>query len=68
MIKKLDGPLNKGSAHIHLIRYAGRSGHEYKYFYVDIKGQQRIYLENADAISNEDGGRKGTKLFGIKWS
>ncbi|KKY30211.1 putative import inner membrane translocase subunit tim-21 [Diaporthe ampelina] len=64
----LDGPLNKGSAHIHLIRYAGRSEHEYKYFYVDIKGQQRIYLENADAISNEDGGRKGTKLFGIKWS
>ncbi|KAG6366445.1 hypothetical protein INS49_000622 [Diaporthe citri] len=64
----LEGPLNKGSAHIHLIRYAGHSEHEYKYFYVDIKGQQRIYLENADAKSREDGGRKGTKLFGIKWS
>lgn len=63
----LEGPLNKGSAHIHLIRYAGQSEHQYKYFYVDVKGQQRIYLENADTKSREEGG-KGTKLFGIKWS
>ncbi|KAJ0118120.1 import inner membrane translocase subunit tim-21 [Diaporthe amygdali] len=64
----LEGPRNRGSAHIHLIRYAGHSEHEYKYFYVDVKGHQRVYLENADAKSQEDGGRGGTKLFGIKWS
>ncbi|KAG8166444.1 hypothetical protein KVR01_002133 [Diaporthe batatas] len=63
----LEGPLNKGSAHIHLIRYAGQSEHQYKYFYVDVKGHQRIYLENADTKPREEGGR-GTKLFGIKWS
>ncbi|POS81114.1 import inner membrane translocase subunit tim-21, mitochondrial [Diaporthe helianthi] len=63
----LEGPLNNGSAHMHLIRYAGQSEHQYKYFYVDVKGHQRIYLENADTKSIKEGGR-GTKLFGIKWS
>jgi mitochondrial import inner membrane translocase subunit TIM21 len=53
---------------MHLIRPAGQSEHQYKYFYVDVKGHQRIYLENADARPREDGGSRGTKLFGIRWS
>ena len=63
--RQVEGPLNRGSAHIHLIKYPGHSEHEYKYFYLDVKGHQRIYLEDA---GNTQQGSKGTKLFGIKWS
>ncbi|KAF3767634.1 TIM21-domain-containing protein [Cryphonectria parasitica EP155] len=64
----VEGPLNRGSVHIHLIKHVGHGEYEYKYFYVDIRGQQRIYLENDSASSQQGGGGKGTKLFGIKWS
>lgn len=53
---------------IHLVKYRGRSEFEYKYFYVDIRGHQRIYLENADTSTDQGAGKTGTKLFGIKWS
>ncbi|KAJ4408651.1 mitochondrial import inner membrane translocase subunit tim21 [Gnomoniopsis sp. IMI 355080] len=64
----VEGPLNKGSVHIHLVKYRGSGDFEYKYFYVDIKGKQRIYLENANANSPSGASSKGSKLFGIKWS
>lgn len=66
--EKVEGPLNTGSVNIHLIKYRGRSEFEYKYFYVDVKGHQRIYLENDNANSDHGTGKTGTKLFGIKWS
>jgi import inner membrane translocase subunit TIM21 len=54
---------------MHLVRRAGEADFEYKYFFVDVKGQSRIYLENADASSAGTGDKaKGFKLFGIKWS
>lgn len=53
---------------IHLVKHRGHSEFEYKYFYVDITGQQRIYLEKADANSGSGTGNKGTKLFGLKWT
>lgn len=62
----VEGPLNKGSAHIHLIKPPGQSEHHYKYFYVDVKGHSRIYLE--DASGQKGSGSIGSKLFGIKWS
>ncbi|KUI69095.1 Mitochondrial import inner membrane translocase subunit TIM21 [Cytospora mali] len=62
----VEGPLNRGSAHIHLIKHPGQSEHQYKYFYVDVKGHQRIFLE--DAEGQQGSGHKGAKLFGIKWS
>lgn len=65
--QQIEGPLNSGSVHIHLIKHRGHSEYDYKYFYLDVKGQQRIYLENADATQNGAGGG-ATKLFGIKWS
>lgn len=64
--QQIEGPLNNGTVHIHLIKYRGHSDYDYKYFYIDIKGHQRIYLENADASSQQ--GTGGMKLFGIKWS
>lgn len=53
---------------MHMVKYRGHSDFEYKYFYVDIKGQQRIYFENADASSGPSAGNKGGKLFGLKWT
>ncbi|PSS02176.1 TIM21-domain-containing protein [Coniella lustricola] len=64
----VEGPLNRGTAFLHLIKHAGHSEYEYKYFYIDIKGHQRIYFENADGSLQNGGAKKSSTLFGIKWS
>lgn len=38
----------------------------YKYLALDVKGHQRIYLENADA-SLDSPAKSKSKLFGISW-
>lgn len=53
---------------MHLVRPAGQHEYQYKYFAVDVKGHQRIYLENADAPRAQGGEQKGFRLFGVKWS
>ena len=53
---------------MHLVKRPSDSEHEYKYFFVDIKGHERIYLENADAARAKDGENKGFRMFGIKWA
>lgn len=53
---------------MHLIKRSGRSEYDYQYFFVDVAGHQRIYLENADASSTENGQKQGFKLFGVNWS
>lgn len=37
----------------------------YRYLTLDVKGHQRLYLENAD--TNPDSSAKRTKLFGVSW-
>lgn len=65
----VEGPRNKGVANMHLVKRAGRGEYEYRHFYVDVRGQQRIYLENADVSAKvADSKRKKTTLFGIKWA
>jgi mitochondrial import inner membrane translocase subunit TIM21 len=49
-----------------MIRHGGKGDFEYKYLFVDIKGMERIYLENADTASTT-GGKKKLSLFGVKW-
>lgn len=53
---------------MHLVRRAGQAEYDYKYFYVDVRGHQRIYLENADAARAKPGEKKGFRLFGVDWS
>jgi len=54
---------------MHLIKRARQSDLEYKYFFVDVKGHPRIYLENADtALLAKNSEKKGFKLFGVKWA
>ncbi|KAI1498727.1 import inner membrane translocase subunit tim-21 [Biscogniauxia marginata] len=62
----LEGPLNNGTAHVHLTRSTGHPKFEYKYFFVDVKGHQRIYLENADT-KGSNGEAKKFRLFGVSW-
>ncbi|KAL2141291.1 hypothetical protein VTI28DRAFT_2626 [Corynascus sepedonium] len=62
------GPKGAGRVNIHLVKRAGQSEYEYKYFFLDIQGHQRIYLENADASRAKGGESKGFKLFGVKWA
>lgn len=65
---QIEGPLNKGVVNMHLIRRAGQHDYDYRYFYVDVRGHPRLYLENADESADKGNERKGFKLFGVKWS
>ena len=62
--------MNKGVVNLHMIKPPAESegGGEfvYKYLTLDVKGHQRIYLENADATLDSPAKNK-TKLFGISW-
>ncbi len=53
---------------MHLVKRPGHGEHEYKYFFVDVRGHERIYLENADASRAKEGENKGFKMFGVKWA
>ncbi|KAH7035493.1 import inner membrane translocase subunit tim-21 [Microdochium trichocladiopsis] len=59
------GPLNSGTVSVHLIKRVGSDEFKYKYFFVDVKGHSRIYLENADAKTDSGDGK--FKLFGVNW-
>jgi mitochondrial import inner membrane translocase subunit TIM21 len=63
----VEGPRNKGMVSIHLIKRVGQREHEYKYFFLDVRGHQRIYLENADTTAQKGDEKSKTTLFGIKW-
>lgn len=62
---KVDGPLNNGTAQMHMVKPRGHHDYEYKYLYVEVKGHERIYLENADVSGGS--GKKQLSLFGVKW-
>ncbi|KAK4189744.1 mitochondrial import inner membrane translocase subunit tim21 [Podospora australis] len=66
----VQGPKASGRVNIHLIKRAGQSDYEYKYFFLDARGHQRIYLENADAAAMAAARKKseGFKMFGIRWT
>ncbi|KAG9504493.1 mitochondrial import inner membrane translocase subunit tim21 [Fusarium musae] len=61
----VDGPKNHGIARLHMVKYRGHSDFEYKYLFVDIKGHDRIYLEQEDTTSSKGG--KKLSFFGVKW-
>jgi import inner membrane translocase subunit TIM21 len=49
-----------------MVRPRGESEYDYKYLFVDVKGHERIYLENADT-ANARSGKKPVSFFGVKW-
>ncbi|KAI0470154.1 import inner membrane translocase subunit tim-21, mitochondrial [Xylaria cf. heliscus] len=62
----VEGPLNNGVVSVHLVKHARHSEFKYKYLFLDVKGHQRIYLENAD--TNAAGDSKKFRLFGVNWT
>ena len=67
-VDQVQGPKGAGRVGMHLVKRAGQTEHEYKYFFVDVRGHPRIYLENADASRAKEGESKGFRMFGVKWS
>lgn len=61
----VDGPLRNGIAQLHMVKRRGESEYEYRYLFVDVKGHERIYLENAETKPRP--GKKQLSLFGVKW-
>jgi import inner membrane translocase subunit TIM21 len=51
---------------MHLVKPAGHHEYEYKYFFVDVAGHERIYLENSEGAPTKPGEKQPYKLFGIK--
>lgn len=49
---------------MHLTRRPSQSEYEYAMLAVDVKGQQRIYLENASENKNS---KAAPKIFGARW-
>ncbi|OAA47649.1 import inner membrane translocase subunit tim-21 [Metarhizium rileyi] len=61
----VDGPKQNGVAQLHMVRRHGESDYGYKYLFLDVKGHERIYLENAESASSA--GKKQLSFFGVKW-
>lgn len=62
----VSGPLGDGVAHLHMLRRHDESQFQYGYLAVDVKGQSRIYVENA---AGEKTKKKVPGTFlGIRWT
>ncbi|PGH16737.1 hypothetical protein AJ79_01610 [Helicocarpus griseus UAMH5409] len=62
----VSGPRNDGVVIVHLIKNPDTHEFEYNILALDVKGHQRLYLENAEA--NKSAAKKAaTKIFGIQW-
>jgi mitochondrial import inner membrane translocase subunit TIM21 len=65
---QVQGPKGSGTVQMYLIKANGSSEFKYQYFYLDMPGHDRIYLENANATPTKAAdAKKGFKLFGVKW-
>ena len=64
---QVEGPLDKGVVNLHMTKRTSDSEFVYKYLVLDVKGHQRIYLENADA-KPESSAKSKTKFFGVEWT
>jgi mitochondrial import inner membrane translocase subunit TIM21 len=51
---------------MHMVKPPSENEFIYKYLALDVKGHQRIYLENADAKPDNPAKSK-TKFFGVSW-
>lgn len=61
---QVEGPLNSGVVHVHMIKPLDKNEWEYQLLAVDVKGHSRIILEKA---SEKPSVASSLKLFGIQW-
>lgn len=59
------GPLNSGVVNVHMTRRKHENDFQYHYLALDVPGQERIWLENADQGKLDK--RSQGKMFGVKW-
>lgn len=60
------GPLNEGVVHVYMVRRKGDGEFRYGYLAVDVRGQARVYLENAEKGVGEK--KKPGTILGIRWA
>jgi import inner membrane translocase subunit TIM21 len=60
----VEGPLNSGIVHVHMIKHLDKNELEYQLLALDVKGHSRIILEKA---SERPSVASSLKLFGIQW-
>ncbi|KAJ5666148.1 uncharacterized protein N7477_008596 [Penicillium maclennaniae] len=60
----VEGPLNSGVVHVHMIKHLDKNELEYQLLALDVKGHSRIILEKA---SERPSVASSLKLFGIQW-
>ncbi|KAL1975801.1 hypothetical protein VTN31DRAFT_4193 [Thermomyces dupontii] len=62
----VEGPLNRGVVHLHMVRPAEEKNFQYRILALDVPGHPRIFLErNSD--SSLGGKKSPLKIFGIRW-
>ncbi|KAL2356384.1 TIM21-domain-containing protein [Cryomyces antarcticus] len=61
----VQGPLNAGVVNLHMTKRPDESEFEYRFLSLDVKGHERIYIENADAGKLDK--RNQGKMFGVRW-
>lgn len=62
----VEGPVAKGTVNLHMTKKVGDKEFEYRFLALDVPGNQRHYLENADGHSLDL--RSQGKMFGVRWS
>ncbi|KAF2260748.1 TIM21-domain-containing protein [Lojkania enalia] len=60
----VEGPLNQGVVQVHLARRPSQSDYEYVILAIDVKGHQRVYIEN---VEERKGSKIAPKIFGARW-
>ncbi|KAI9750968.1 MAG: hypothetical protein M4579_006228 [Chaenotheca gracillima] len=61
----VEGPENKGVVSLHMTKTPSQHEFEYKYLVLDVKGHDRVYLEDAEGSKSNKG---KMKMFGVSWS
>ncbi|MCJ1464497.1 mitochondrial import inner membrane translocase subunit tim21 [Pseudocyphellaria aurata] len=61
----VEGSSRSGVVNVHLIKRPGQTEFEYKYLALDVKGHERIYLENADVVQKAK--QSSLRTFGVNW-
>ncbi|PSN69286.1 TIM21-domain-containing protein [Corynespora cassiicola Philippines] len=60
----VEGPLGQGVVHAHLTKRPSQNEFEWFLLAVDVKGHQRVYLENAEGRKDS---KVAPKIFGARW-
>ncbi|KAL8710597.1 MAG: hypothetical protein Q9220_004821 [cf. Caloplaca sp. 1 TL-2023] len=61
----VEGSSRRGVVNLHTLKAPGQSNWEYKYLALDVAGQSRIYLENADSTPGKQ--QSSFNFLGTTW-